>query len=344
MGSGDLLRVKEDRGFDITIEFFIFCIWIEGKFMRNHIGYVVHSNKVVKDHGSRFVDHSLELSPTLEDKVIDDGLTGIVTMGCLMLDDGKQNGCHFDVQDFMTKHSMVFLESSYIQVCHPWMYEGEFTKDEILQDGFTIPCITKAQKLVSTWGRHKVCNDSYDMGLGEISSHDGIWSTLDQLCMVFDFALPRLPLSKEYHQELRNCVGYILPIEEVMGTTRRPQGEVHMNIRVVQHKHGGVTSNLDICAKDHQQDMKEASGDSILSSNVRGNTLRTATSLIFSLDVAVITIISHHITSFALIQVDLQGFPVMGRSTFQFVTTNGEFSALAWLPTASTLITLLNFA
>ncbi|KAH9318447.1 hypothetical protein KI387_020216, partial [Taxus chinensis] len=39
-----------------------------------------------------------------------------------------------------------------------------------------------------------------------------------------------------------------------------------------------------------------------------------------------------------------EGFLVTGKSIFQMVTTNGEFSFLVWLPTTSTSITLLNFA
>ncbi|KAH9300674.1 hypothetical protein KI387_012257 [Taxus chinensis] len=183
-----------------------------------------------------------------------------------------------------------------LKVSHPWMCERKFTKVGILQDGFAILCVIKVLQLVSTWSGHKVCDDSNIMGLVEISSFDGIWSTLDQLCMVVDFALSRLPLSKEHHHELRqSCAGYILLIEKVISTTRRSQGEVHMNIGVAQHKRGGVTLNLDTCANDHQQDMREAIDDSILLSNVRGNTLMTTTSMIFNLDVVVIAIISLHI-------------------------------------------------
>ncbi|KAH9311567.1 hypothetical protein KI387_026602 [Taxus chinensis] len=75
-----------------------------------------------------------------------------------------------------------------------------------------------------------------------------------------------------------------------------------------------------------------------------GNIPRLTMDLNSSTNIAVIIIISHCTTSWALTQVILQGFPVMGKSIFQLVVTNGEFLVLLWLLTSSTLITLPNFA
>jgi len=44
------------------------------------------------------------------------GQMEIVTLGSLILEEGKQNRCHFDVQDLVTKFGMVFWVSSYKQI------------------------------------------------------------------------------------------------------------------------------------------------------------------------------------------------------------------------------------
>lgn len=66
----------------------------------------MHCNHFVKDQCSQFIDHLWEPSTTIEDTIVGDSQMEIVTSGCLMLDDGKKNRCHFDVQDFMTKYGM----------------------------------------------------------------------------------------------------------------------------------------------------------------------------------------------------------------------------------------------
>ncbi|KAH9294019.1 hypothetical protein KI387_040776, partial [Taxus chinensis] len=58
---------------------------------------------------------------------------------------------------------------------------------------------------------------------------------------------------------------------------------------------------------------KYGNNDEMISSYDNGSIPKTAMDLISSTNVVVIIIISHHTTSWALTQVILQGFPVMGK-------------------------------
>ncbi|KAH9292717.1 hypothetical protein KI387_042102, partial [Taxus chinensis] len=71
--------------------------------------------------------------------------------------------------------------------------------------------------------------------------------------------------------------------------------------------------------------------DEMISSYDSRSIPKTAMDLISSTNVVVIIIISHHTTTWALTQVILQGFPVMGKNIFQLVTTNGEFLSFCTL-------------
>lgn len=54
----------------------------------------------------------------IEDKIMSDGKIEIVTSGCLMLDDVKQNTGHFNIQYFITKKGVVFVDPNLIWYVH----------------------------------------------------------------------------------------------------------------------------------------------------------------------------------------------------------------------------------
>lgn len=61
---------------------------------------------MIKVQCSQFIGQSMELSPTFEDKFIpkiDQGLKNVLTivdtMRCSILEGGKEDRCHFDIQN-----------------------------------------------------------------------------------------------------------------------------------------------------------------------------------------------------------------------------------------------------
>lgn len=72
------------------------------------LGYVLHSDHIMKDQGPQSINHSWEPSMTTEDKIMGDGVMEIVTLECLMLDYDKQDDVHFDIEEIITKHGLVF--------------------------------------------------------------------------------------------------------------------------------------------------------------------------------------------------------------------------------------------
>ncbi|KAH9327842.1 hypothetical protein KI387_043776 [Taxus chinensis] len=187
-------------------------------------------------------------------------------------------------------------ESSY-----PWNREEEFEEDEILHNDFSIPNTMEIQYVDSIWEEQQECKL---MGLEEPFSQVGMFSTLEQNDMVIDFACSRSPQSDEhYHESEVGCVEGNLSSVEASSSTRRSLNKAHINIKVAQHKHGGATSWLSTHARDHQQSMLEVCGDR---RNVPWKTIAQN----FRLGIVVIIQISHHMISFAYIQVGKQVFSI----------------------------------